>query len=69
MDETRITDIQNALLPLIGWHQDYDPQHQIDENSFAEAGLAPAGYAYSNVTNGAGALAGVLMYETDWLEL
>lgn len=44
-------------------------QHQIDENSFAEAGLAPAGYAYSNVTNGAGALAGVLMYETDWLEL
>ena len=27
----RIADIQTALLPLVGWHQDYDPQHQIDE--------------------------------------
>ena len=27
----RIADIQNALLPLVGWHQDYDPQQQIDE--------------------------------------
>ena len=36
----RIADIQNALLPLIGWHQDYDPQHQIDESlTQSESGL------------------------------
>ena len=36
----RIADIQNALLPLIGWHQDYDPQHQIDESlTHSESGL------------------------------
>lgn len=36
----RITDIQNALLPLIGWHQDYDPQHQIEESlTQSESGL------------------------------
>lgn len=36
----RIADIQNALLPLVGWHQDYDPQHQIDETlTQSESGL------------------------------
>lgn len=36
----RIADIQNALLPLIGWHQDYDPQHQIEESlTQSESGL------------------------------
>lgn len=36
----RIADIQNALLPLIGWHQDYDPQHQIEESlTHSESGL------------------------------
>lgn len=44
-------------------------QNQIDENIFGEVGLAPAGYAFTNIINGAGVLAGVLMYETDWLEL
>lgn len=42
--------------------------HQMSENIFAEVGLAPAGYAYTNITNGAGALAGVLMYETEWFK-
>lgn len=36
----RIADIQNALLPLVGWHQDYDPQQQIDETlTHSESGL------------------------------
>ena len=36
----RIADIQTALLPLVGWHQDYDPQHQIDETlTQSESGL------------------------------
>ena len=36
----RIADIQTALLPLVGWHQDYDPQHQIDEMlTQSESGL------------------------------
>ena len=36
----RIADIQNALLPLVGWHQDYDPQKQIDETlTHSESGL------------------------------
>ena len=36
----RIADIQNALLPLVGWHQDYDPQHQIEETlTQSESGL------------------------------
>ena len=36
----RIADIQSALLPLVGWHQDYDPQHQIDESlTQSESGL------------------------------
>jgi hypothetical protein len=44
-------------------------QNQIDNNIFGEIGLAPAGYAYSNIKNGAGILAGALMLETDWLDL
>ena len=44
-------------------------QNQIDNNLFGEIGLAPAGYAYSNIKNGAGILAGALMLETDWLDL
>ena len=36
----RIADIQNALLPLVGWHQNYDPQQQIDETlTHSESGL------------------------------
>ena len=36
----RIADIQNALLSLVGWHQDYDPQQQIDETlTHSESGL------------------------------
>ena len=36
----RIADIKTALLPLVGWHQDYDPQHQIDETlTQSESGL------------------------------
>ena len=27
----RLQDIQNALLPVVGWQQDYNPQNQIDD--------------------------------------
>ena len=27
----RLQDIQTALLPVVGWQQDYNPQHQIDD--------------------------------------
>lgn len=36
----RLQDIQTALLPLVGWEQDYNPQHQIDaELTRSESGL------------------------------
>ena len=36
----RLQDIQNALLPVVGWQQDYNPQHQIDpELCQSESGL------------------------------
>ena len=27
----RLQDIQTALLPVVGWQQDYNPQNQIDD--------------------------------------
>lgn len=36
----RLTEIQNALLPVVGWEQDYNPQTQIDaELCRSESGL------------------------------
>ena len=36
----RLQDIQTALLPVVGWQQDYNPQHQIDnELCESESGL------------------------------
>lgn len=36
----RLQDIQKALLPVVGWQQEYDPQHQIDrELCKSESGL------------------------------
>ena len=36
----RLQDIQNALLPVVGWQQDYNPQNQIDEAlTQSESGL------------------------------
>ena len=36
----RLQDIQTALLPVVGWQQDYNPQHQIDnELCQSESGL------------------------------
>ena len=36
----RLQDIQAALMPVVGWQQDYDPQHQIDpELCQTESGL------------------------------
>ncbi|MDO5442738.1 MAG: DUF4249 domain-containing protein [Bacteroidia bacterium] len=40
----------------------------IENNRFSSIGLAPATYAYSNVENGVGILAGCSMVETDWFE-
>ena len=38
-------------------------------NTLAEAGLAPAAYAYSNVHGGVGVLAAWNVCETGWLTL
>lgn len=39
-DMIRIPKIVEALQPLVGWQQDYDPQHQIDERlTQSESGL------------------------------
>ena len=38
-------------------------------NDLAEIGLAPAAYAYTNVTGGVGILAGWNVRETDWFSL
>lgn len=36
----RLQDIQTALLPVVGWQQDYNPQNQIDESlCVSESGL------------------------------
>ena len=36
----RIPDIVDALMPLVGWQQDYDPRHQIDERlTQSESGM------------------------------
>lgn len=36
----RLQDIQNALLPVVGWQQDYNPQNQIDDAlTQSESGL------------------------------
>lgn len=36
----RLQDIQTALLPVVGWEQDYNPQNQIDESlCISESGL------------------------------
>ena len=36
----RIADIQNALLPLVGWHQDFSPMDAIDDSlTQSESGL------------------------------
>ena len=36
----RLQEIQTALMPLVGWQQDYNPQHQIDETlTRSESGL------------------------------
>lgn len=36
----RLQDIQNALLPVVGWRQDYNPQNQIDQSLCeSESGL------------------------------
>ena len=36
----RLQDIQKALIPVVGWQQEYDPQHQIDrELCKSESGL------------------------------
>lgn len=36
----RLQDIQNALLPVVGWQQDYNPQNQIDADlTESESGL------------------------------
>ena len=36
----RLQDIQTALLPVVGWQQDYNPQNQIDESlTESESGL------------------------------
>ena len=36
----RVADIQQAWLSLVGWRQDYDPQHQIDDElTQSESGL------------------------------
>lgn len=36
----RLKDIQSALMPVVGWQQDYNPQHQIDEAlCVSESGL------------------------------
>ena len=36
----RLQDIQTALMPVVGWQQDYNPQHQIDpELCQSESGL------------------------------
>lgn len=42
-------------------------QDNIANNSFAELGVAPAAFAYTNVTDGVGIFAGCSMVETDWL--
>lgn len=36
----RLKDIQKALFPVVGWQQDYDPEHQIDSRlCVSESGL------------------------------
>jgi len=40
----------------------------IENNQFSWLGLAPASFAFSNVENGVGILAGCSMEETDWFD-
>ncbi len=71
--EVKVTSRYRYKIRLYKFTSDFSryayAQEQIDNNVFGEIGLAPAGYAYSNITGGAGVLAGVLMYETEWLDL
>lgn len=45
-----------------------EAQNHLDNNMLAEIGLAPASFAYTNVTNGLGLFAGVAVAETEWFE-
>lgn len=40
----------------------------VENNRFSSMGLAPASYAFTNVENGVGILAGCSMIETEWIE-
>ena len=45
-----------------------EAQNHLDNNMLAEIGLAPASFAYTNITNGLGLFAGVAVAETEWFE-